>query len=62
MFFARIPQILKDLHELVSNTINKAESKGVREDLKTLIALTTHELFLDNKKALKIRTFEALDD
>ena len=60
-FLQRIPEVINNLHELARNTLNNAENQAFREQVKELMQFTLHELTLNNKKALKIRLFEALE-
>lgn len=56
-----LPEILLKTSELAGNTIKKAESEDIREDLKKLLAITTSELLITNKKELRIQLFWVLE-
>ena len=56
-----LPEILLKTSELAGNTIKKAESEDIREDLKKLLAITTSELLITNKKELRIQLFGVLE-
>jgi hypothetical protein len=56
-----LPEILLKTSELAGNTIKKAESEDIREDLKKLLAITTSELLVTNKKELRIQLFGVLE-
>lgn len=60
-YLEKLPEVLLKTVELASNTINKANLEGLRNNIKTLLEITTVELTITNKKELKIQLFDVLD-
>ena len=60
-YLYRMPEILLDLHELSSRVLSEADYEGMRNDIKQLIEITSHELILNNKKELKIKLSDVLE-
>ena len=61
-YFARLPDILQNLQELASNVLSEADYGEWRWDIKQLMELVSHELILTNKKELKVKLFEGLEN
>ena len=61
-FINRLPEIITNLHELSSKMLSNQEYEGWREDLRKFIQIVSHELILTNKKELKIKLFEGLEN
>ena len=61
-YLDRLPEILLDLHELASKAQSEADYEDMRNDIKQLMELVSHELILDNKKELKVKLFEGLEN
>lgn len=61
-FLKRIPEIINNLHELASNMLTNEENEWFREQIKELMQYTLHELTLNNKKELKIKLLDALEN
>lgn len=61
-FVARIPEIIIHLHKHLEKGLIEGENEEQREEIKKLMELTLHKLTLTNKKALKIRLFETLEN
>ena len=60
-YLDRLPKILSDLHELASKVQSEADYEDMRNDIKQLMEIVSHELILDNKKELKVKLFEGLE-
>jgi hypothetical protein len=60
-YLEKLPEVLLKTVELASNTINRANLEGLREDIKLLLEITTVELTVTNKKELKVKLFDVLD-
>ena len=49
-------------HDLSSRVLSEADYEWMREDIKQLMELVSHELILDNKKELKVKLLEGLEN
>lgn len=61
-FINRLPEIITNLHELSSRVLTDAEYEWWRDDVKKLMQIVLHELTLTNKKELKVKLFEGLEN
>lgn len=61
-YLDRLPEILKDLHELASKVLSEADYQDSRDEIRQLIQLVSHELTLTTKKELKVKLFEGLEN
>ena len=60
-YLDRLPEILQNLHELSSRVLTEAEYGDMRNDIKQLIEIVSHELILSDKKELKVKLFEGIE-
>ena len=60
-FIEQLPEILWKITELMGEFIQEADYEGNRENIKKLIAITTNELYINDKKELKVKLFDWLD-
>jgi uncharacterized protein (UPF0335 family) len=58
----RLPTILAKIVELSSNAISKGKIKEHRDDIRLILDIITVELQISNKKELKIKLLEGLED
>ena len=61
-YLFRMPEILLNLHELSSRVLSEADYEGWRDDIKQLMEIVLHELTLTNKKELKVKLSEVLEN
>jgi hypothetical protein len=61
-YLDRLPEIVRNLHELASRVLPEADYEGARDDIRQLIEIVSHELILTNKKELQIRLFDVLEE
>lgn len=61
-YLERLPEIVQKLHELSSKVLSEADYEGMRNDIKQLIEIVSHELILNNKKELKVKLSEVLEN
>lgn len=61
-YLDRLPQIVLDLHELASRVQSEADYEEMRDDIRQLMELVSHELTLTNKKELRIKLLDAFEN
>ena len=61
-YLDRLPEIVRNLHELASRALPEADYEGARDDIRQLIEIVSHERILTNKKELQIRLFDVLEE
>ena len=61
-YLDRLPEILQNLHELSSRVLCEADYVWWRDDIRQLMEIVLHELTLTNKKELKVKLFEGLEN
>ena len=61
-YLDRLPNILLDLHELSSRVLSEADYEDLRDDIRQLMEIVSHELILTNKKELKVKLLEGLEN
>jgi hypothetical protein len=61
-YLDRLPEILFDLHELSGRVLTEADYEESRNDIKQLIELVSHELTLNDKKELKVKLLDGLEN
>ena len=61
-YLNRLPEILQNLHELSSRVLSEADYVWWRDDIRQLMEIVLHELTLTNKKELKVKLLEGLEN
>lgn len=61
-YLDRLSEILQNLHELSSRVLCEADYVWWRDDIRQLMEIVLHELTLTNKKELKVKLLEGLEN